>query len=331
MSDYSSTIPDAGTPIFDVNGYINPVWHNFFFTLLRRTGGTEGNAGGDNLERLIVLEGRVTDSEQVENANVQVMNTPDCDDDLLAVQHGVHCDPILHDAVTASANGFMIAADKVKLDSVTSGAAVASVSGTAPITSSGGATPTIAISAATPSATGSMSAADKTKLDAVVLPKYDAQELIADVTAVNTTADTPVISYTVAANSSAAGTTFSFRMVGLVSCAASAGALSVWLKVGGTKLVAQSFTMPTSAQSNVGLYYEATLTVRSLGTSGVAQIGTMLSSHNNVLNAGPGVVSTAGFMNTTVATQIQMGFNWSVANAANSVTASNASIVAEKQ
>lgn len=44
---------------------------------------------------------------------------------------------------------------------------VTSVSGTAPIVSSGGATPAISISAATTSDAGSMSAADKTKLDGV--------------------------------------------------------------------------------------------------------------------------------------------------------------------
>lgn len=46
---------------------------------------------------------------------------------------------------------------------------VTSVSGTAPIVSSGGATPAISISAATTSAAGSMSAADKTKLDGVAI------------------------------------------------------------------------------------------------------------------------------------------------------------------
>jgi hypothetical protein len=44
---------------------------------------------------------------------------------------------------------------------------VTSVTGTAPIASSGGATPAISISAATTSAAGSMSSADKTKLDAI--------------------------------------------------------------------------------------------------------------------------------------------------------------------
>jgi len=61
---------------------------------------------------------------------------------------------------------------------------VTGVSGTAPIVSSGGATPAISISAATTSAAGSMSAADKTKLDGIaasannyVLPKATASAL----------------------------------------------------------------------------------------------------------------------------------------------------------
>lgn len=44
---------------------------------------------------------------------------------------------------------------------------IESVTGTAPIVSSGGSTPTISITAATSSAAGSMSAADKTKLDGI--------------------------------------------------------------------------------------------------------------------------------------------------------------------
>ena len=77
-----------------------------------------------------------------------------------------------HGVVTASVNGFMIAADKSKLDGIASGATantgtVTGVTGTAPIVSTGGTTPAISISAATVSVAGSMSAADKTKLDAI--------------------------------------------------------------------------------------------------------------------------------------------------------------------
>ena len=71
------------------------------------------------------------------------------------------------DAATTSTAGSLSASDKTKLDGITAGAAVASVTGTAPIVSSGGTAPAISISAATTGAAGSMSAADKTKLDGI--------------------------------------------------------------------------------------------------------------------------------------------------------------------
>jgi hypothetical protein len=52
------------------------------------------------------------------------------------------------------------------------GGAVTTVSGTAPIVSSGGTTPAISISAATTSAAGSLGAADKVKIDAVDNVEY---------------------------------------------------------------------------------------------------------------------------------------------------------------
>lgn len=66
---------------------------------------------------------------------------------------------------TTSASGALSAADKTKLDSVTSGAAVSAVSGTAPIVVTGTTSAVISVTAATVSAAGSMSSADKVKLD----------------------------------------------------------------------------------------------------------------------------------------------------------------------
>lgn len=60
--------------------------------------------------------------------------------------HGNQLGGTLHAVVIASgAAGFMSGADKAKLDGLTPGAAVASVSGTAPIVSSGGTTPAISL------------------------------------------------------------------------------------------------------------------------------------------------------------------------------------------
>lgn len=70
------------------------------------------------------------------------------------------------------------------------GGGVSSVSGTAPITSTGGATPAIGITAATSGAAGSMSAADKSKLDGVeagATADQSAAELLAAVKTVDGT------------------------------------------------------------------------------------------------------------------------------------------------
>jgi len=58
------------------------------------------------------------------------------------------------------------------------GGGVTAVTGTAPITSTGGATPDIGITAATTSAAGSMSAADKTKLDGIDITTPAAGEVL---------------------------------------------------------------------------------------------------------------------------------------------------------
>lgn len=60
-----------------------------------------------------------------------------------------------------------ITKENIGLGNVTDDAQVTSVSGTAPISSTGGTTPTISITEASQSAAGSMSAADKTKLDGI--------------------------------------------------------------------------------------------------------------------------------------------------------------------
>lgn len=66
------------------------------------------------------------------------------------------------------------------------GGGVSSVSGTAPITSTGGATPAIGITAATSGAAGSMSAADKAKLDGVEAGATGDQSAAEILTAVKT-------------------------------------------------------------------------------------------------------------------------------------------------
>lgn len=160
-------VPDVGTPIFDSRGYINPVWQDFFFTLLRRTGGAEGVDAGEESGQLQVTKARLIAEEVLRSSFTPPIESREERDTGSVFAHGVQYDPVLHAAVTASDNGFMLAADKQKLDSITGGAAVSSVAGTAPIQSSGGSAPVISIDPATTTTPGSQSATDKTRIDAL--------------------------------------------------------------------------------------------------------------------------------------------------------------------
>lgn len=161
-------VPDVGTPVIDPNGYINVVWHDFFFSLLRRTGGSEG---------LVPLTSLT--------ANLPLVTTGGTDP-IISINNAA---PL--------AAGAMSGADKVKLDSMTSGAAVATVSGATPITSTGGLAPVIGITPATTLVAGSMSAADKVKLDGVT-PGAGVASVGGTAPIVSSGGTTPTISITAA-------------------------------------------------------------------------------------------------------------------------------------
>ena len=108
-------------------------------------------------------------------------------------------------AATTLLPGTLSAADKIKLDSVTSGAAVSAVSGSLPVLITGTtAAPTVTVNAATTLLPGTLSAADKIKLDSVTSgAAVSAVSGTAPIVVTGTT--TPAVSIS-AATTSAAGT-----------------------------------------------------------------------------------------------------------------------------
>lgn len=187
MALIPAEVPDAGTPIINAGGFIDPVWHNFFFTLLRRTGGTAGLVPVTSVTGTLPIVA-TAGTEPVISINLATETT----DGAMAATDKLKLDGVGAGATVVSvsgvapigstggptpaisitnattlADGSMSAADKAKLDGITPGAGVASVSGTAPIVSSGGTAPAISINAATTVAAGSMSAADKVKLNGI--------------------------------------------------------------------------------------------------------------------------------------------------------------------
>lgn len=322
-----SQVPDAGTPIFDANGYINPVWHQFFFSLLRRTGGTEGVDLSDQAKRIKAVENRVTDAELVEYSEAfDQLATVESFDQSVVFDHGVQYDSSLHALVTTSNDGFMSAADKSKLDGVTPGAAVSSVSGTSPISSTGGTTPVISISAATSGAAGSMSAADKTKLDALPL-RLTPVTLTADVTAANSTADFNILSLSIPANSLVSGSFLSAKLASFLGAAASGGIFSVWVKVGATKLISLNLTAPASATSFIALRGEILMTIRPGSIMFIA--GSLTTINNTFTPVNLTQFQSASF-DPTIANTLTIGVNWGTALAANTATVNTCIISQEK-
>lgn len=188
MVDTSANVPDIRTPFLNqATGQIDPVWWQFLIQLFVRTGSEAGIDPNGDHAAVIKLQALVDTLQGFEFSMAPIQDiTRTLSDTIFALiqevpllapkpslelgfiaAHGIQTDPLLHAQVTQLFDGFMIAADKAKLDGITGGAAVSSVSGAAPIASSGGTTPVISISPATGSAAGSLSAADKAKLDTV--------------------------------------------------------------------------------------------------------------------------------------------------------------------
>lgn len=113
----SSQVPDVGTPVFDANGYMNPVWHQFFFMLLRRTGGTDGVDAIEQGKLIQANTVRIGADEALLASMVAPSIRPaPATPESMVWPHGVHDEAELHAPATTLLNGFMSAADKAKLD-----------------------------------------------------------------------------------------------------------------------------------------------------------------------------------------------------------------------
>lgn len=337
MADLNARIPDFNLPIINPRtGQMDPVWFQFFLKLFDRTGGSNG---GDDPGLVIALS-----AQALLNSTTPIPSGISAIQDALAqlqtvviqqkaqatelgnvAVHGEQTDPELHALVTTALDGFMSAADKVKLNGITGGAAVASVSGTAPIVSSGGTTPAISITAATGAAAGSMSAADKTKLDSLISGLM--ASIIASVTTTNSTADANILSLVVPANTFIAGSVLEARLMADISGAAAGGNLSIWIKVGATKLHTLTISLPAGATSGIGLRLNMLMTQRSATTM---QLSGELVTAQNTLTPIEVITTVLNGFDLSISNTVILGWNWSVANAANIAIAHTALIKQEK-
>jgi len=178
---------------------------------------------------------------------------------------------------------------------------VTSVTGTAPIASSGGTTPAISISAATTGAAGSMSAADKTKLDGIatsannyVLPKATASAL----------GGVEVFDATVQTTAANAVTTTASRTYGVQLNSADQMVVNVpWAGGGGSTPtigeVVQSSVAPSSGTwLQTGKYYsKASYPTLAAALGDVPDIGSPVSVASAQIPVGVTFGSTSGTRN----------------------------------
>lgn len=112
-------VPDVGTPFLDSNGFINPVWHQFFFTLLRRTGSEGGIDAAYEQKRTDRNEADIVEAQGLTGSIVaSTERLDDTPPDSMVYTHGIHQDPALHAVATPATNGFMSAEDKARLDGI---------------------------------------------------------------------------------------------------------------------------------------------------------------------------------------------------------------------
>lgn len=304
MTDVRTTAPMYNTPIIDARGNINEVWWRFFTTLLARTGGLEGF----DID-VLVSRVKAVDALQASSVGVERAFPDDWPADVGVVRPNIQEAP------------GPVPVQRQPLDLM--------ALLTAP--NHGQQQDPGLHALATTTTDGFMSAGDKVKLNNLSVPAVVPATLIADAVVTNTTADGVILSIAVPAGALLAGSTLSLRMFGLVTSAAVAGTLSFWVKIGATKVLSQSFTLPASGVANAGVFYTANATVRTAGAAGTIQLSSLMTSGSNALNGGPVVGTAAGSIDTTAASTFTIGWNWSVANAGNTATAKNATIILEKQ
>lgn len=183
---------------------------------------------------------------------------------------------------------------------------------------------------ASQSIAGFMSTADKLKLDTLPSIVMSPIALTADVVAQNSTADVNIFSTTLAANSLDVGSTFLSSFTMLASAAGSSGTLSIWVKVGATKVLTATFTVPLVGLANQAIVSVFRFTVRTTGAGGTFQVSGNNNGNSTLFTSGIVINTASGSINTTTSNTLAIGMNWSAANVANVATAKTGLMNQEK-
>lgn len=209
--------------------------------------------------------------------------------------------------------------------------AVTDVTATAPITSTGGTTPDIAITPATTSAAGSMSAADKTKLDALQTTSlYGLYAQTVQSATINTAPEQSIVgtgigTLSVPANAFVVGDSFHGKLGGLINATGGGGRSELILKIiTGTTVLASTGVFDLDNATNQGWECELDFTIAAIGSTGtICTNGNFAYTKNGSRQVFGYIFQDVTAINTTVTNTLDITVEWNVLNGGDDIYSAN--------
>jgi hypothetical protein len=208
---------------------------------------------------------------------------------------------------------------------------VTDVTGTLPITSTGGTTPDVGINAATPSAAGSMSAADKTKLDGIptsTLYGLYAQTVVS--ATINTAPEQSIVgtgigTLSVPANAFSVGDSFHGKIGGLINATGGGGRSELILRIkSGTTILATTGVFDLDNATNQGWECELDFTITTIGATGtICTNGNFCYTKNGSRQVFGYIFQDVTTINTTVTNTLDITVEWNVINGGDDIYSAN--------
>lgn len=290
MAGTKTPFPPPNVPPIGPDGQFSRVWLDFLLALFRRTGGSDGA----DVAALKTLIDQLTVEQKEQAVEIDEINAQAAA--LVAVPLIVNLSRRLdsmEERQLAPTHGIQ---DQPDLHAL-----------------------------ATATTAGFMSASDKTRVNA--LPTPASLNSIADAIASNTAADVVIISETLAAGSAKVGMQRCAQVYGRVSNGTTAGTLQFWIRINGVKVFTQAFTTTATAATGKGFFVAFDWAFRTIGATGTLQVAGRIDTNSTATpTSTPDALQTPATVDTTVALLVEIGFNWTAANASNIAVTKIASI-----
>lgn len=209
--------------------------------------------------------------------------------------------------------------------------AVTDVTATAPITSTGGTTPDIAITPATTSTAGSLSAADKTKLDGIpATTLYGLYAQTVQSATINTTGEQSILgtgvgSLSIPADVFAVGDSFHGKIGGLINATGGGGRSEITFKIkAGTTILATTGAFDLDNATDSGWEIELDFTIATIGATGtICTNGNFAYNKDGNRSVFGKIFQDVEPLDTTVSNTLDITVEWNVLNSGDDIYSAN--------